>query len=96
LKKYFSLNSWPDKSVCALNRFDTDRITKYEKAKIRNKDSRICQMGTFPDARRVIIVTGAVSGKRLKINEIVPFGLSMIALININGIIIGMMRIVVA
>lgn len=96
LKKFFNLNSWPVNKVCALKRFEIDRKTRKELKKIKASESKICQKGTFPAASRVIIVTGEVGGNKLKNNDIAPFGLSMIKLININGMIKGIIRTVVA
>jgi hypothetical protein len=76
--------------VCALKRLEMDLNTRKEHKNINARESKICQIGTFPADRRVIIVTGEVGGNKLKNNEIGPFGLSIIKLININGMINGM------
>ena len=96
LKNTLKLKAWPDNKVCARNILDTERMINTAVIARSPIDRSISQIGTTPADRRAIMATGAVRGKRLRTIEMTPLGALIRVEININGMIIGMIIMVVA
>jgi len=73
IKRWIS-NCCPESKTCARNIRETKRKIKKVVIINRDRDKMTCQGGTSTVARRVNIVTGAVSGKRLKAVAKTPLG----------------------
>ena len=67
-------NGWLVYKVCIRNKRDTMRKTKKVVIINNNADSIGCQNGTSTTAKRANMVTGEVSGNRLKAVARTPLG----------------------